>query len=205
MKELLKKHKVCMIMRNLPDEILVDFVRALYKGGIRLFEVTMNTKNVESQIKMLKKEFGEDIMVGAGTVLNRDMATKAKSYGAEFFVTPGVNRDVLLYCQENKMPILPGVYTGSEVSACLEYGIDTVKLFPARDLPKQYISDLKGPFDAVEFIAVGGVSLENMKDYIAEGCIGVGMGIAVIPKEMMEKKQWDKITEYVANAMKTIG
>ena len=201
MKELWEKYRVCGILRGIPQEWLLNYVQTAMDGGIRLFEVAMNSQDGELQIRTLKKELGNSICVGAGTVTTLERCKAAADAGAEFFLTPCVNRAVLEFCVENKIPILPGVMTPTDVSVCMEYGCSVMKLFPAGSLPKDYIKSLKGPFDGTEYVAVGGVKLENAAGFIEKGFLGVGIGSGLISKEQMEKGNWGEAKDGIASMM----
>ncbi|HIR45728.1 MAG TPA: bifunctional 4-hydroxy-2-oxoglutarate aldolase/2-dehydro-3-deoxy-phosphogluconate aldolase, partial [Candidatus Ventrisoma faecale] len=168
MRELFKTHRLCAILRNVPDSQVLNYAEAAYAGGIRLFEVAMNTETGDRQIRKLRDAFaGREVYIGAGTVIDEDRCLRAADAGAQFFLTPSAARSIMEYCRETGMPILPGVFTATDVGICLEYGYDTMKLFPAGDMPLGYVKSLKGPFDGTDYVAVGGVNLENIKDFLA--------------------------------------
>lgn len=197
MKELFKKYKICGILRNVPKELFVNYVQSIYDGGIRLFEVAMNSAEASQQIRELHSLFGENAYVGAGTVINLDRCCKAKEAGASFFLTPSINEEVLKFCVNQAMPVLPGVFTPTDVSVCLSYGIHTMKLFPAGDLPARYIKSLKGPFDSTEYVAVGGVNAENAPRFLEAGYLGVGIGSSLVPQNLFEERDWHGVTRAV--------
>jgi len=194
MKELVKQYKITAILRGMETDKAVKYVKALYDGGLRMFEVALNTPDAFTQIAKLCEAM-PDAVVGAGTVLTPELAKNAVSAGAKFLLSPSTNAPVLEYCKENNIKILPGVLTPTDVSVCLSYGISTMKLFPAGDFPLSYVKSLKGPFDGTDYVAVGGVSLENMNDYFKAGYIGVGIGSSLVPKDIRE--DYAAITEYV--------
>lgn len=197
-------YKVCAILRNIPDEQLLSYADAAFSGGIRLFEVALNTKNGVKQIESLREHFGEKAFVGAGTVTTMERCYDAYNAGASFFLTPAVNRDVLEFCAKNSMPVFPGVMTPTDVSVCMEYGCSVMKLFPAGDLPETYIKSLKGPFDGTEYVAVGGVKPENAADFIRRGFIGVGIGSNLISKELIKNGNWKLAAERIRNMVDSI-
>ncbi|NLD88520.1 MAG: bifunctional 4-hydroxy-2-oxoglutarate aldolase/2-dehydro-3-deoxy-phosphogluconate aldolase [Clostridiales bacterium] len=200
MKELTKKYKITAILRGMETERAVRYVSALYEGGLRLFEVALNTKDALNQIERLCAEFPGAI-IGAGTVLTPSLASDAVSAGAKFLLSPSTNPEVLEYCASQKIKILPGVLTPTDVSVCLSYGISTMKLFPAGDMPKSYVKSLRGPFDGTEYVAVGGISPENTPEYLKAGYIGVGIGSSLVPKGISD----EKIPEYIKTSLERIG
>lgn len=197
MKALFQKHKICAILRNIPLEKTIDYVTAAFNGGIRLFEVAMNSPHAEKQIQILTDKFGDRALIGAGTVINKELCLRAKNAGAQFFLTPSVVIETLEFCAANQIKLLPGVLTPTDVSVCLNYGYKTFKLFPACDMPQNYIKSLLGPFDNTNYVAVGGVKLENASDYLKQGFIGVGIGGSLIPKEFIEKEEWEKASQLI--------
>lgn len=197
MEQLFRSHKICAILRGLPDDICIPYAKAAYRGGIRLFEVAMNSEHAARQLERLIMNLEGDAIVGAGTVTNVGRCEEAKAAGAAFFLTPSVSVPVLEYCSNHNIPLLPGVMTPSEVALCVEYGYRTMKLFPAGDLPPAYIKSLKGPFEETEYVAVGGVRQNNINSFLDNGFIGVGIGSGLIPDEFKKKGMWEESASYV--------
>lgn len=197
MKKILENNPICAIMRNVPTDKAVAYADAAYRGGVRMFEVAMNTPEGALQISMLRKEFGDNVYVGAGTVINEERCKAAEDAGAQFFLTPNVAECTLRFCKDRNIPLLPGVFTPTDVGICLDYGYSVMKLFPAGDMPMSYIKSLQGPFDGTEYVAVGGVKLENIADFMKAGFAGVGIGSNLIPKDMVAAGDWDAASEYV--------
>lgn len=205
MRELCKDNKICAILRNVPDDVVVDYAKACVEGGVHFFEIAMNTPHAPWQIAELRKYFGDSAIVGAGTVVTPQLCEAAHEAGAQFFLTPSVSLCTLAYCRDHAMPLLPGVMTPSDVAVCLEYGFDVMKLFPASDMPATYIKSLKGPFDGTDYVAVGGVSPNNIRTFLQNGFIGVGIGSNLFPKEYAAHGQWDLAAQAVANLVKSIS
>ena len=155
-------------------------------------------------LKILKKEF-PDARIGMGTILTVEELKKAEESGAEFILTPSVNEEVLKYAGENNIELIPGVFSPSEVALALRYGFNYLKLFPAIDLPDSYINNLKGPFDKVEFMAVGGVEKDNITDFFKAGFKSVGMGSSLIKKSYLESKDWENLEKHVKEIAEIIG
>lgn len=197
MREILQNNPICAIMRNVPMQKALPYAVAAYRGGVKMFEVAMNTEDGARQIEMLRQEFGDEVYVGAGTVINEERCRMAKEAGAQFFLTPNVAEVTLRYCKERGIPLLPGVFTPTDVGICLDYGYTVMKLFPAGDMPMSYIKSLKGPFDTTDYVAVGGVKLENIADFMKAGYIGVGIGSNLIPKDMVKADDWEAAASYV--------
>jgi 2-dehydro-3-deoxyphosphogluconate aldolase/(4S)-4-hydroxy-2-oxoglutarate aldolase len=204
MQNLVKKHKIVSILRNIPLDKTMDYVNACYEGGIRILEVALNSTHGLEQISMIKDKYGDDLIVGAGTAVTVPLAKEAVKVGAAFLLTPSSNEKVLAFCQENKINIIPGVMTPTDVDICTSYGFTTLKLFPAGDLPPKYINSLKGPFDKTEYIAVGGVKANNINSFFENGFIGVGIGGGLIPAEYIKENNWQEASKYISNIVKSI-
>ena len=190
------KSKITGILRNVKKEDVLKVGEILIKHNIKDFEVTYNTKDSLEIVKMLKKEF-PDARIGMGTILTVEELKKAEESGAEFILTPSVNEEVLRYSGKNNIDLITGVFSPSEVALALRYGFNYLKLFPAIDLPDSYINNLMGPFDKVEFMAVGGVEKDNITDFFKAGFKSVGMGSSLIKKSYLESKDWEKLEKHV--------
>ena len=204
MKEIILQNPVCAILRGVEPSQVVDYAKAVYAGGVKMFEVAMNSENAAGQIEALRSEFGDSAWVGAGTVINGERCVAARSAGAQFFLTPSATVTTLEFCRKNEIPLLPGVMTPTDVAACLAYGYHTMKLFPAGDLPMNYIKSLKGPYDGTEYVAVGGVSPINIRQFFDAGFIGVGIGSSLAPKELVKAGRWDEVTAYIISMMREV-
>ena len=199
MRKIVEQNPLLAIMRGIPDEILIDYVEAIYRGGVRFFEVALNTPGALGQIARLKKHFGDRILLGAGTAITVERARAAIDAGAEFLLSPSTDEDVLAFCEREGIPMLPGALTPSDVTCCMRHGFYTIKLFPAVDMPMNYAKHLQGPLDETEYVAIGGVNRENMTEFLRNGCLGVGLGSNVVPKEIVAARDWEAATAYVAS------
>lgn len=204
LRRVIAKNPILAIMRNVPLEITLDYAKAIIDGGISFFEVALNSPNALEQISMLKKAYGDRAYIGAGTAITVERAKAAVEAGAQFLLAPSTDPDVLEYCKCNNIPILPGALTPSDVTTCLRYGFEVIKLFPAGDMPKGYIKSLKGPLDNTDYVAIGGVNKDNLTEFFKQGYIGVGLGSNILPKEAVEKRDWITASEYVKELLKSI-
>ncbi len=204
LRALIQENRVCAILRRVPLNTTVRYARALYDGGIRMFEVALNSENAYRQIQRLREEFDGAAWIGAGTATDPERCTQALSAGAQFFLTPSADRGTLKFCADHDVPLLPGVMTPTDVAVCLSYGYTTLKLFPAGDMPLHYIHSLKGPFDGTEYVAVGGVSPENVRRFFEAGFIGVGMGSNLAPADLVREERWEEIAQCVRAVFQTI-
>ena len=202
------ENKIIAIVRGIDVDSAVEVAKALYKGGIKLIEVTFNQKLPESfvdtvnSIKLIKKNC-PDIIVGAGTVLNTEQVDLAISGGAEYIISPDTDKSVIEYSVKKGLVSLPGAYTATEVKTAHLAGADFVKLFPCSDV--QYLKALKAPLSHVKFLAVGGVNVDNALDFIKAGAVGVGVGSSLVKKEWVENKEFDKLTQLAKKFVEKVG
>ena len=202
--EISNNNPLLAILRNIPKEKILKTVEALYLGGVKFVEIAMNSKDAEEEISLVSRRFGDSIYIGAGTAINVPIAKAALSAGAQFLLAPSTDRDVLEFAEREKIAMLPGVLTPSDVSLSVSYGFKTLKLFPAGDMPKSYVKSLKGPFDDTNYIAIGGVNAENAAEFIKCGSIGVGIGSAIFPKGALAEERYSDISASVLNLIKKL-
>ena len=197
MYEVFAQNPLLAILRNVPKEITLDYAGAIRKGGVKVFEVALNSPDALEQIAMLRKAYGGECLIGAGTAITVERCQAALDAGAQFLLTPGTPVDVLAFCRDHNVMLLPGVMTPTDVAVSLQYGFKTMKLFPAGDLPRSYVKDLKGPYDDTNYIAIGGVTPDNIPEFRSAGCLGVGLASSLMPKDKVKARDWDACAAYV--------
>jgi 2-dehydro-3-deoxyphosphogluconate aldolase / (4S)-4-hydroxy-2-oxoglutarate aldolase len=176
----LQENFLFAVVRGATQEEGYEVSKAVYKGGIKNIEVTFSTPNAEQVMRQLADEFaGTDMVVGAGTVLDDVAARIAILNGAKFIVSPSYSEKIAKMCNLYTVPYLPGCGSITEVTMALESGCEVVKLFPGGLLGPGFIKDLHGPIPWVEAMPSGGVSLDNMDKWIANGAWAVGVGSAL--------------------------
>ena len=198
MKNVIKENKIVAILRNIPSEKILNIIEIAYLEGIKVFEVSLMSRESFNQIEQVKKYFGSKIIIGAGTVINTNLAEDALNVGADFLFSPSSDEKVLDFCKSKSIKIIPGVFSPSDISLCLSYGYSLLKLFPANIFPISYIKELKGPFPQTEYLAVGGVNENNYKDFLNSGFLGVGLSSSLFPKELVIKSDWDGIKNNIS-------
>ena len=203
----IEQNKIITIVRGANPVQAVKVAKAVNNGGIRLIEVTFNQKCPETfsdTVKAIKeiKLALPDMVVGAGTVLTIEQVELAKSAGAEYIVSPDADEMVIKRTVELDMVSLPGAYTPSEVKRAHNAGADFVKLFPCADV--SYLKALKAPLSHIKFLAVGGVNVENAKDYIDAGAVGVGVGGALVNKKLVDEEKYDIIEQTAREMIKRV-
>ncbi|MCM3800177.1 bifunctional 4-hydroxy-2-oxoglutarate aldolase/2-dehydro-3-deoxy-phosphogluconate aldolase [Caldibacillus thermoamylovorans] len=174
---------IVAIIRGISPSEVIDIQEALLEGGVKWVEVSLSDeeKGLEC-IQRLNQRFGEEIHLGVGTVTTLEQAKKAIAIGAKYIITPGWNKELAKEITKLNINILPGVFTPGEIMEALEFNIEIVKLFPANNIGPSYIKNLHGPFPNLKIMAVGGISLDNMREYYKAGCTLFGIGSELVPR-----------------------
>lgn len=205
MADILKKiHGIGIVpviaLENVEDA--APLAQALCNGGLPVAEVTYRTACAHDAMIEMKKACPQ-MLVGAGTVLTKEQVDSALDAGAEFIVSPGLNPEIVRYCQEKNVPILPGTANASDIEAALSLGLTAVKFFPAEPLGGiKMISALAAPYTQMKFMPTGGVSPKNMKDYLSNPKIIACGGTWMIDKKAMQEKNFAKIEELTRQAVR---
>ena len=168
---------------------------AIARGGVKPVEVTMTVPNAIDVIKEFKSTVKDEVLVGAGTVLDPETARAAILAGVDYIVTPTLNLKVIEMCHRYGIVVIPGAFTPTEILTAWEAGADIVKVFPAGVGGPQYLRDIKGPLPQVRLLPTGGVTLENTPDFIKAGAVAVAVGTALVDKKLVAEKKFDLITE----------
>lgn len=178
-----------------PDEAR-RAVDAICAGGIFIVEITMTVPDAPAMIREVVQQYGDRVLVGAGTVVNAAQAEACMDAGAEFLVSPGLSVAVLHAAAARGKPAIPGALTPSEIMRALEEGVKVLKIFPCGSLggPK-YIKSLRGPFPACAFIPTGGVSLANAAEYIMAGAFALGVGADLVDLSSLRRNYAKTITD----------
>jgi 2-dehydro-3-deoxyphosphogluconate aldolase/(4S)-4-hydroxy-2-oxoglutarate aldolase len=189
------------IIRASSGELLVDVSKAIYAGGLDVIEVTFTVPGVLDILAQTKRELGDKILLGAGTVLDTESARAAILAGAEFIVTPTVNTDVIDLCNRYDKLIMTGAFTPTEVLTAWEAGADIIKVFPAFVGGPAYLKALHGPLPQIPLMPTGGVDLETLPAYLKAGACAVGLGSSLVTSQMVEAGDLDGIQRLTAEYM----
>jgi 2-dehydro-3-deoxyphosphogluconate aldolase/(4S)-4-hydroxy-2-oxoglutarate aldolase len=173
---------------------------ALVAGGLPVAEVTFRTDAAEASIRTMAQR--GDLLVGAGTVLNADTARRAVDAGARFVVSPGFNPKTVQWCLDNKVTVIPGVATPTDVEQALDHGVTVVKFFPAEAFGGlKTLRAIAAPYGMMRFVPTGGISAENLDKYLTFPKVIACGGSWMVTKELIAGKQFDKITELSRDAV----
>ena len=185
------------ILRGVDEAFFPDLMTAAFDAGLQAMEVTMNTAGVERIVKMNQSRVPKGNYLGIGTVCNTDEASRALDAGAAFIVTPNTDAKVIEYARGRNVPVIAGAFSPTEVYTAWECGAHMVKVFPCGLLGPNYIRELRGPFDDIDLVAVGGVTPENLRDYFDAGVRAVGASSALFGKTALKEKDLKKLSEHV--------
>jgi 2-dehydro-3-deoxyphosphogluconate aldolase / (4S)-4-hydroxy-2-oxoglutarate aldolase len=192
----IKQEKMVAIIRGSQPGDALAISKALYKGGVRAIEITLNSPGALTSIEIIRSELGDDLAVGAGTVLDPESARSALLAGAQFILSPSLNTETIKMTKRYGAVSIPGAFTPTEILQAYEEGGDIIKVFPASSLGPDYVKDVHGPLPQIPLLPTGGIDLSNIADYIAKGAAGVGLGSSLVnTKESVTDAYLQKLTE----------
>ena len=192
--------KIVAIVRGLKPKYIIGLGHALEEGGIGLMEVTYNQQAPETwkatadAIAAVEKEFGDRVLVGAGTVITLEQIQMTYDAGGHYLVTPATQPEIIRAGKAMGLGVFPGAMTPAEILQAYNAGADAVKVFPAGCLGPAYIKAIRAPLSHVPLMAVGGVNEKNTADFMKAGCVGLGVGGNLVNKDWIENGEWAKIT-----------
>lgn len=200
-KKLFLEEKLVAICRTLPTEKLGNVAKALVDGGVKILEITIDqmaedpAKVIKEAMQTVRDAVGDKLCLGCGTVLNCKQLQMAVDAGAQFYLSPNLNVDVVKMAKEMDLCAIPGALTPSEIVNAWEAGADIVKLFPADDMGYHYIWNLKGPLPHIPLLASGGVNPDTIPTYLQYGVAAVGTGVSIINRDMLAVDDYEGITQ----------
>ena len=198
--EYVEQRKIVAIVRGLEPDYLLRLGHALEEGGIGLMEVTYDQRAPESwaatakAIQAVEEEFGERLLVGAGTVITPEQVRLTYEAGGHYLVTPTTQPEIIRLGKDLGLGLFPGAFSATEILSAYEAGADAVKVFPASCVGPGYIKAIRGPLSHIPLMAVGGINEKNAADYLKAGCVGLGVGGNLVNKEWIRNGEWEKIT-----------
>jgi 2-dehydro-3-deoxyphosphogluconate aldolase/(4S)-4-hydroxy-2-oxoglutarate aldolase len=185
---------IVLIIRSDSEQEALAVAEAAIDGGIKVLEITMSVPNVLNVIHVLATTYNnDDILVGAGTILDGETARAAIMAGAELLVSPQLNPEMIKVANRYQTVTISGAFTPKEVVESLEAGADIVKLFPAEVVGPQYVKAIKAPLPQAPIAPTGGVTPQNVHEWLQAGCVGVGVG-SYITKAAQKDGDYRKVT-----------
>jgi len=181
-------------------------VQAICAGGISIVEITMTVPNAVSVIREVAKQYGSNVLVGAGTVTTAEQAESCLRAGAEFLVSPGLSAPVLSVARASARLAIPGALTPTELMNAHDHGARLVKIFPCGNVggPK-YLRSLKAPFPKAELIPTGGVNTANAAEFIAAGAFALGVGADLVDAAALREGNLEKISSAARELVQAIA
>ncbi len=189
---------IVAVVRSESSESLVKVVRALAEGGVTAAEVTFTVPDALDVIRRVRAEIGDQIILGAGTVLDPETARAAILAGAEYIVSPVVNLDVIRLCRRYDRAVMPGAFTPTEVLSAWEAGADIVKVFPAEVGGPGYLKALRGPLPQIRLMPTGGVDLTTALAFLKAGACCLGVGSSLVDPKAIASNDFNRIRDLAA-------
>lgn len=185
---------IIAIMRASSSDQLIIAADAIKAGGVKAIEVTMTTPGALSVIETAKARYGDNVLFGAGSVLDPETARSAILAGADFVVAPTLNLDMVALCNRYSIPVMPGCYTPTEALTAWESGADMIKLFPASFGGASLVKAMLAPLPQLEIVPVGGVDLDTAADFIRSGAAALGVGSSLVNQKLLDEGNLDELT-----------
>ena len=205
--EIVRTKRIIAIVRGQKPDVCLHLAEAFAKGGIGLVEVTFDQRAPEAwaqtaeAIRAIRERFAGAVRVGAGTVMTEEQLKICADAGGEYMISPNVNAALIRSCVGRGLVAMPGALTPSEAAVAWEAGAQFVKLFPAGTLGPAYVKAVRAPLAHIPFLAVGGISPENVADFMKAGCVGAGVGGNLTNKEWIAAGAWDRIAAVAKELM----
>lgn len=213
MEDLLQKvtdSGIVSIIRGAKPSQVVEIVKALREGGIQAVEVTLNSDGALRAIDSLATEFGDDLLIGAGTVLDPESARAALLAGAKFILSPTLNVKTIEMTKRYGAISIPGAFSPTEILTAFEAGGDVIKVFPAGAVGPTYIKDIHGPLNQIPLMPAGGVDMFNIGEYFKSGAAAVALGSSLVNTKVEVDEKYlhdlvDKAKQYVSKVTEARG
>ena len=190
------ENKLIAIVRGLKEDKIVPLAQALGEGGIKMIEVTFNQSDpssFSSTANAIRAIAKNGIMAGAGTVCTKEQLEIAAEAGALYIIAPNVNAEIIAEAGKKGLVTIPGALTPTECMDAHNAGADFIKLFPIGSMGPEYLKALRAPLSHLKFMGVGGVNETNLKEYLAAGAVGFGVGGNLVKSDWIEAGEFDKI------------
>jgi 2-dehydro-3-deoxyphosphogluconate aldolase/(4S)-4-hydroxy-2-oxoglutarate aldolase len=191
----IRQQAIIAIVRVTNAASLTPCARALSAGGVGIIEFSLTSPGALEALPQARAALPSDIVLGMGTVLDGESAYAAIMAGAEFVVMPTLNQEAIQLCRRYGVPVLPGAFTPTEILRAWEWGGDMVKVFPASVLGPRYFKDIQAPLPQIPLVPVGGISPDNVADYLRAGVAAVGVGNSLVSPALVEAADWPALTQ----------
>lgn len=193
--EALQRERIVVVIRGAESSTLAQALRALYEGGLRIFEITVEAPGAIDALSSVRQQLPEDALLGAGTVLDAGTAALTVAAGARFIVSPILSLEVCHAARAHGVPCMLGGMTPTEIHTAYQYGSEVVKVFPASTVGATFMRELKGPLGFIPLCPTGGITIENAGAFLEAGAVAVGVGSALMKKEWVQHGSWDALRQ----------
>ena len=204
----IERQKAVAVLRLPESELFEPMAEALYRGGIRILEITMTMPDAIGLIKKAVKKLPDDVLIGVGSVLDAETAQKSIDAGASFIVSPVIKKEIIDKANIFQIPVMAGAFTPTEIQTAWELGSDIVKVFPANILGMDFFRAVKAPMPHLKLMPTGGVNLTNGNEWIKAGACAVGVGSALVPGTALKAKDFktiEKNAEILTKTLQSLG
>jgi 2-dehydro-3-deoxyphosphogluconate aldolase/(4S)-4-hydroxy-2-oxoglutarate aldolase len=186
---------IVAVVRSPDSRQLVEVVRALADGGVTVAEITMTVPDALDVVRAVRRELGDRVLLGAGTMLDPETGRAALLAGAEYLVAPTLNLELIRLCQRYGKLVMPGAFTPTEILTAWEAGADVVKVFPADVVGPAFFKALRGPLPQVRLMPTGGVDLTTAADFLRAGACCLGVGSQLVEPWAVAEGNFDRIRD----------
>jgi 2-dehydro-3-deoxyphosphogluconate aldolase/(4S)-4-hydroxy-2-oxoglutarate aldolase len=186
---------IVAVVRAPDSRRLVEVVRALADGGVTVVEITMTVPDALAVVREVRRELGDRVLLGAGTILDPETARAALLAGAEYLVAPTLNLDVIRLCRRYDKLVMPGALTPTEILAAWEAGADIVKVFPAEVVGPAFFKAMRGPLPQIRLMPTGGVDLTTAADFLRAGACCLGLGSQLVEPRAVAEGNFERIRD----------
>ncbi len=192
------------VIRTPSFELVAPVCAALAAGGVLALEVTMTVPDALRAIREVNATFGDQVLLGAGTILNAAQCEAAMDAGAQFIVSPITKLEIIAAAHARNKPVMLGAYTPTEAQLAHEAGADFIKIFPADKLGPSYIKNLRAPLPHLRVVPTGGVDLQTAPEFLKAGCTALGVGSSLLSAEILKTKNWAELTRLAGEFVRVV-
>jgi len=200
----IKELGLLAVIRGPSPDLTLKMVDALVAGGVLGIEITYSTPNAPQVVKTLAQHFGDQIILGMGTLTEIEHAELAVNSGAKFLVSPHCEKTLAEAMVDTGLPVMIGALSPSEVMQAYHFGSDVVKIFPGSLVGPGYVKALRGPYPYIPMMPTGGVNIDNVQDWFAAGVFAVGAGSNLCPTAWAKEGRFADITHTARSFMEAV-
>ena len=195
---------IVAVIRTPTFELVAPVCEALLSGGVLAQELTMTVPDALRALREVGARFGDEMLLGAGTILNGAQAHAAIDAGAQYVISPITKLEIIEAAHARNKPVMLGAYTPTEAQLAHEAGADFIKIFPADKLGPAYIKNLRAPLPHLRIVPTGGVDLQTAPEFLKAGCAALGVGSSLLTAEILRTKNWPELTRLAGEFVRVV-